>query len=585
MPFDRYSHCSLGDDRNWTDPISNWTAVSGGQPFRDLQWFTVRGRLPNPLFGPFVHELTHHWCFHSPVGAALAYLHQRANRCARHVSGLDPRSDEFHYGADSIVDDLTRIEIALKLMRPLAEGLAQFAEFDVQIGNSQVITEVSASILRTFWPTNEPLPTETEDIFGRLAELIAGHRLSSELLARKKDLLVSPFDCSGGGYLAGYMLVRNLHMALIRQRQCERLLDKDLLLGFLRCFFYEDYAFVNTLLDPSRSDFEAAQAVSVYFQNRLSTLAMAASDETVSAYETFVLEQQTLPPATRDQPQLLSPAEEVAAGRKRLGELRAQIDAAGTPESHLTMDEAWTFAQRSVMCVGRFVDRVEVTSNGFVRAIQNTEMLTEPLWFALSMGALPGSREQKGQGTISFFLCFLPEQHRAVTIHLDGQLVGVGVFPQDLPENLKEQFTSYQTAFDRAKDERLRSRETITRILETSGRADEVTYYQEQIAHLTSEFYASRALLYTSDDKLEIARAMLQDDGLVEVLEGDFASIEALAQLSLCNSLSWDKVFLEECMAVAGVDLNALVNKLELCKERSGVPLVHDFDKNLYVYV
>jgi hypothetical protein len=33
-----------------------------------------------------------------------------------------------------------------------------------------------------------------------------------------------------------------------------------------------------------------------------------------------------------------------------------------------------------------------------------------------------------------------------------------------LPEPLKEQFKSYQTDFDRAKDEHLRSRETMTRI-------------------------------------------------------------------------------------------------------------------------
>lgn len=585
MPLDGYSYCSLGDARNWTDPITNWTAVSGGHPFRDLKWFMLRGRLPNPLFGPFVHELTHHWCFHSPVGLALAYLHRRASRRAESISSLDDSSDEFQEGAGRILEDLTRIEIALKLMRPLAEGLAQFAEFDILPGDSQLLSEVSLSIFPTFFPVDEPVPTESGTILKRLRDLVAEHRFSTELLSRKKDLLVSPFECSGGGYLAGYMLVKNLHMALVHERKCGRLLDKDLTLGFLRCCFYEDYAFVNALLDPDRSGFEALQAVSIYFQQRLHTLGTATSDETVSAYETFVLEQQARDPAIRDHPQLLSPPEKVADGKKRLDELRSQIGAAGTPESHIPVDDAWTFAQRSVMCVGRFEDRVEVTKSGFVQAIQNPDVPDGPLWFAFTTGAVAGSTEKKGRGAISFFFCFSPERHRALTIHLDGKLVGVGIFPFDLPEPLKEQFKSYQTDFDRAKDEHLRSRETMTRILEAGGRADEAAHFQEEIAHLTNEFYSRRSLLYTSDDKLNAARAMLKNDGLVQLLDGDFASIEALAQLSLYNSLSWDRDFLNKCMTAIGVDLSTLVAKLERSKERFGVPLVRDFGPAIYVFV
>jgi hypothetical protein len=314
-------------------------------------------------------------------------------------------------------------------------------------------------------------------------------------------------------------------------------------------------------------------------------LGTATSDETVSAYETFVLEQQARDPAVRDHPQLLSPAEEVAAGKKRLDELRSQIGAAGTPESHIPADDAWTFAQRSVMCVGRFEDRVEVTKSGFVQAIQNPEAPDGPMWFAFSTGAVPESSEKKGQGAISFFFCFSPERHRALAIHLDGKLVGVSIFPLDLPEPLKEQFKVYQTDFDRAKDEHLRSRETMTRILEASGRADEAAHFREEIARLTNEFYSSRSLLYTSDDKLNAARAMLKDDGLVQLLDGDFASIEALAQLSLYNSLSWDRAFLDKCMAAVGVDLSTLVAKLECSKERFGVPLVRDFGPAIYVFV
>src|SRR5690349_3050332 len=106
-------HCSQSSDRNWTDPISNWTGLSGGDVFRDQKWFVTRGRLPPSMFAAFAHEFTHHWCFHSPVGAAIAFLRFRARTRAKAVSGLDPGSDEFRAGAAEVLDDLLRSDIAI----------------------------------------------------------------------------------------------------------------------------------------------------------------------------------------------------------------------------------------------------------------------------------------------------------------------------------------------------------------------------------------------------------------------------------------------------------------------------------------
>jgi hypothetical protein len=155
----------------------------------------------------------------------------------------------------------------------------------------------------------------------------------------------------------------------------------------------------------------------------------------------------------------------------------------------------------------------------------------------------------------------------------------------DLPEPLQMQFKSYQTDFDRAKDEHLRSREAMARVLEAGGRSEEAAHFRTAIAHLTNEFYAKSSLLYTSDDKLGAARTMLKDDGLLRLLDDDFASIEALAQLSLYNSLSWDRDFLNTCMNAVAVDLSTLLAKLERSKERFGIPLVRDFGPAIYVYV
>jgi hypothetical protein len=69
-------------------------------------------------------------------------------------------------------------------------------------------------------------------------------------------------------------------------------------------------------------------------------------------------------------------------------------------------------------------------------------------------------------------------------------------------------------------------------------------------------------------------------------IDADLHQVEsALAQLSLYNSLSWDRDFLNTCMNAVAVDLSTLLAKLERSKERFGIPLVRDFGPAIYVYV
>jgi hypothetical protein len=80
----------------------------------------LRGKLPRQTLPAFLHEVTHHWCFQSPIGATIA--------------ALRARSDETIWRAKTR-DDVTRAavfrveaETLGEIYRPLSEGLALFAQ-------------------------------------------------------------------------------------------------------------------------------------------------------------------------------------------------------------------------------------------------------------------------------------------------------------------------------------------------------------------------------------------------------------------------------------------------------------------------
>ena len=243
-------HCSLGDRHSYTDPVTNRVMISGVSLDRDLAGMLMLGKYPQRLLPTFLHEMVHHWCFHSPVGSVLSYLQLRARR-----NSLLLLVESNHDSSDveqsfDILLDLLRYEAAINLMRPLAEGMALFAEFDAEPGESAAI---STPLSFTYLSFHEIEPSKAP--FEGLSALLARHRLSDDMRERKANLLVQPFSCVGGGYLPGYMLVKNLWLYMLRERKCHRFWDRDLFLSYLQSFFYNDYEFIATLLSPETSEY------------------------------------------------------------------------------------------------------------------------------------------------------------------------------------------------------------------------------------------------------------------------------------------------------------------------------------------
>lgn len=98
-----------------------------------------RGNLPDACLPSFLHEATHHWCFHSPAMTYASLLYLRARRGVLVALATDVRPDDaldlslISSGevATDILEDYVRYRITDVLLRPLHEGMALFSEFDV----------------------------------------------------------------------------------------------------------------------------------------------------------------------------------------------------------------------------------------------------------------------------------------------------------------------------------------------------------------------------------------------------------------------------------------------------------------------
>jgi hypothetical protein len=145
-PNDR--HCALGDDRSWTDLITNMTQLSAVRVDQDFDALMGWGSLPPQLLPGFLHELTHHWCFLSPVGFALATLQLRARRSGVLLSSGHGDRDEL---SNRLFADLARYETVSTMLRPLAEGLALFAEFDAMTGPESSVISLPGQLASVFY--------------------------------------------------------------------------------------------------------------------------------------------------------------------------------------------------------------------------------------------------------------------------------------------------------------------------------------------------------------------------------------------------------------------------------------------------
>ncbi|MER7468849.1 hypothetical protein, partial [Streptomyces sp. NPDC097981] len=166
---------------------------------------------------------------------------------------------------------MMRYEAFIALQRPLAEGLALFAEFDLSShGTLPRLCPVLARVADYFGPGAIASfePEERRDAVTRdvLDFVLGSTRRQREAVTRRCDVLVRSADPEDGGYLPGYLLVKALWSAGMGVDA--RLGDPELFFSYAIAYLYTDLGLIAHLLDEDDSQRTVDQMIE-YFVRRV----------------------------------------------------------------------------------------------------------------------------------------------------------------------------------------------------------------------------------------------------------------------------------------------------------------------------
>ena len=243
--------------RSWADAITNEVLLEGVDSLAYINWLRNRDVRVEDAIPQFLHEYTHHWCFNSMVGRAIALVRMRSRYA------LLFRHDE------NVAVDLATYETARRMLQPFSEGLALFAEFDLAPDDSAIEATTILALKMCF---GFPLNSENGKPNIELATdiLLQNTRMRSSFIEQRKvPLYAKDFDVDGDGYLAGYLAIKNLWSVFARNVG----LSRNLFISYVRVYLYEDPLLATLLVAPTTgNEILASEAVARRIQERFDSL-------------------------------------------------------------------------------------------------------------------------------------------------------------------------------------------------------------------------------------------------------------------------------------------------------------------------
>jgi len=286
-------HFSPGSNSaSFVELVGNVAVLSGTKLSKDIaDIFLHIGKFPIECLPAVLHESTHNYCFHMPVGHALSVCFLEAVRsCLADPSG-NARDDHF-------AEALIRYDLVTEAMRPIAEGIALYAEFDACPGDSRASISPPLSDLLPLFGGSLPDDFLINRKAGSAIDfLLYMARLTGSTTARRETLLAMPFLDDDDGYLTGYWLIKNWRLHLIDQLGSKALFDTDFYLQFIANYFYGDLTLASMIVDFDKYRFgnlnyvkdgqeDFANAFLTHFQKRLTHLVQGINGSDVDRIET-----------------------------------------------------------------------------------------------------------------------------------------------------------------------------------------------------------------------------------------------------------------------------------------------------------
>ena len=181
-------------------------------------------------------------------------------------------------------DYMVSVDAVLRLLRPLSEGLALFAEYDMAPGASAVCSKPMVWAIVALSDREQALDPSDPSSAAVLAQRLLDTRLTPNSLERKMAFLSVPAMELERAYFDGYLLVKRLLADL--GQAVPAFHDTDLFLHFLRSYFFEDSGLVSLLLAPELDPVRRVRSVIARFETRLAMLDDDGLAAAVAAYET-----------------------------------------------------------------------------------------------------------------------------------------------------------------------------------------------------------------------------------------------------------------------------------------------------------
>lgn len=531
-------------ERSWTDAITNATVFAGFNSLQYLNWLENRPASVNCALPQFLHEATHHWCFHSVVGNAIALLRMRARRAC---------SPDSPIAATHLQEDIVRYEAATTMMRPISEGLALFAEFDLRLGASRVISGTLGSTLNCFgFAAVEHAQSLEQHMERAVHVLLFQMRSQSQFIERKAHLFAHPHEC-GEGYLAGYMSVKALYTSLISR--CPALEDRDLFLSFLRSYLYDDPGFALTILSDERN---SANRIANYVCSRFSILLDDRSlSQTVATWEAAVAA------GTMDYRSIGS--SDNASYKAFLRTLECFADEM-VQGSDLAVHAFATMKERRFLVLSRVKARVTVTYDGSTRV---TAIDDPGIVFELDQGPEPGEYDGELVIVTSTAIAYLV---LLLVVHPSCYVVKkyVGDFGDDW-EDLKchavnhKSTTTIQDGLERILQNHIAS---LPKYRDARERARHSSLVRAE------DLYGKLATLNVCVEDRSNTLITLHDQGISALLGYDNDLVRGLATIGIANMVTTDiqeiKAFAKRSMIDSSVVDRSLVEAVE----RNGMRLI-----------
>lgn len=531
----------MSKNRSFTDPITNHVFLSSISLEADFNSI-AKMELPPTLMPSLLHEMTHHWCYDSPVGIALVLLYLRARREAvKLVLNTQDQFNELQF-----VSDYFRYRFALEYLRPFNEGIAMFAECDLFPGSSRTISVPMERLYRLIAGGTKKSRT---NINKKLSQYIYTARATYDFIERKASLLLD--SSSPGGYLTGYLTIRNMRLGHLRK--CSLFADTDFFLQYLRRFFFDDYGFVSVLLAPPCDDLSDVTAVQTYFVKRYFQF-MDADHSTAAArlertwwYASLFgsLARPIFPDVTEFD------SDQAAEGRKRLNAQLAMFQSQEPVtdlDSNLLSYDRRVLLGRNLLTISRIEDAPLVFENDWVTVFSGPKGAdAQPIAKSRLLAAV--DRSQEATGVAELIICSRgSEFHILWLVSKDEKIISAASLNARLtPDILTFVKQSKEGA---APFEDVATLEILIKgVLERTRFQAAIKDFENRINDVSDFFFMRSSFLKIDTEQVASLRKLIGSTGVLPVFGNKIERLKAFATISAFASMNLTIADLEKIIA------------------------------------